>query len=81
MAKIKTTIEIDCDPFTGMGRQGDHFKSICENILHCEYYNPISTFFGNWTWEVEYENEEQQKEVKTFLTDLYNQDLCRYASW
>ena len=81
MAKIKTTIEIDCDPYTGMGRQGDHFKNICKNILHCEYYEPVSKFFGNWTWEVEYENEEQREAVKAFLTDLYNEGLCRYASW
>ena len=25
----KTTIEIDCDPWTGMGRQQDHYEHIC----------------------------------------------------
>lgn len=81
MAKIVTTIEIDCDPFTGMGRQGDHFRTICEKILHVEYYEPISRFFGCWEWKVEYESEEQQAQVKEFLTDLYNQGLARYCSW
>jgi len=81
MSYLKTTIEIDCDPFTGMGRQGDHFKHICENILHVDYYEPVNKFFGNWEWTVEYESKEQQDQVKDFLTDLYNQGLCRYASW
>lgn len=81
MEKIKTTIEIDCDPWTGMGRQANHFEVICKNILKCEYYEPISRCFGNWEWKVEYESKEQQQQVKEFLTDLYNKGLCRYASW
>ena len=81
MAKIKTTIEIDCDPFRGMGRQADYFRHICERILHCAYYNPISTFFGCWTWNVEYSDEEQQKQVKVYLIDLYERNIVRYASW
>ena len=78
---LKTTIEIDCDPWTGMGRQGDHFRAICENILHKEYWDPISKFFGCWTWEVEYETKEQRDIVEKFLKSLYHKGLCRYASW
>ena len=29
---MKTTIEIDCDPWTGMGRQQDHYEHICKMI-------------------------------------------------
>lgn len=78
---IHTTIEIDCDPWTGMGRQGDHFKTICKNILKCDYYEPVSKFFGCWTWEVTYANKEQQDAVAEFLRELYGMGLCRYASW
>jgi len=86
MDKIKlfpldTTIEIDCDPWTGMGRQENHFKHICDTILNCKYYDPISKWFGCWTWKVTYANEDQRIKVKEFLTNLYNQGLCRYASW
>lgn len=78
---INTTIEIDCDPWTGMGRQGDHFRHICENILHCDYYEPISKWFGNWTWEVKYKDREEQEKVAEFLKELYEEGRVRYISW
>ena len=28
----KSTIEIDCDPWRGMGRQEDYYLAICEMI-------------------------------------------------
>ena len=77
----KTTIEIDCDPWTGMGRQQNHYEYICKNIVGCEPQPRISAFFGCWTWPVEYQNQEQQEKTAEFLKDFYNRGLCRYASW
>lgn len=76
----ETTIEIDCDPWTGMGRQQTHYETICKKA-GLEPQPRISAFFGCWTWPVTYQNEEQQQIVKEYLTELYNQGLCRYASW
>ena len=64
----KTTIEIDCDPWTGMGRQQDHYEHICKNIV-------------GWEWPITYQTKEQQEKTAEFLKDLYNKGLCRYASW
>lgn len=75
-----TTIEIDCDPYTGMGRQEEHYKAVCEKA-GLEPQPRISAFFGCWTWPVTYQTVEQQQIVKDYLTDLYNKGLCRYASW
>lgn len=76
----RTTIEIDCDPFTGMGRQENHYKAACE-AAGLEPQPRISAFFGCWTWPVEYQSQEQQDKVKEYLTGLYNQGRIRYASW
>lgn len=78
---LKTTIEIDCDPWTGMGRQQDHYEHICRNIVGCEPQSRISACFGCWEWPITYQNQEQQDKTAEFLKDLYNKGLCRYASW
>lgn len=79
MEEIKTTIEIDCAPFTP--RPDEYFKYICNNILECDYYEPISKCFGCWEWDVTYKSKDQQDKVKTYLTGCYHKDLIRYASW
>ena len=76
----RTTIEVDCDPWTGMGRQEVHYKAACE-AAGLEPQPRISAFFGCWTWPVVYQNQEQQDKVKEYLTNLYNRGLVRYASW
>ena len=75
-----TTIEIDCDPWTGMGRQQSHYEAICK-LIGLKPQKRIGACFGCWTWPVTYQNKEQQEQVKEYLTDLYNRGLCRYASW
>ena len=77
---MKTTIEIDCDPWTGMGRQQDHYEHICK-MIGVEPQPRISACFGCWEWSITYQTAEQRENVKEFLTDLYNRGLCRYASW
>lgn len=76
-----TTIEIDCDPFTGMGRQQDHYEHICKNIVKCEPQSRISAFFGCWTWPITYKTKEQRDKTAEFLKGLYENGLVRYASW
>jgi len=40
-----STIEIDCDPCTGMGRQQNHYEAICK-LLNVKPEPRISAFFG-----------------------------------
>ena len=68
----KTTIEIDCDPWTGMGRQQTHYEHICKNIVGCEPQPRISASFGCWEWPITYQTKEQQDKTAEFLKDLYN---------
>ena len=77
---LKTTIEIDCDPWTGMGRQQDHYETLCKEI-GAEPQPRISAFFGCWEWPITYERKEQQEKAAAFLKDLYGKGLCRYCSW
>ena len=76
----KTTIEIDCDPWTGMGRQQDHYESICKAV-GLEPQPRIKAFFGCWEWPVTYQTKEQRGKVEEMLRDLYDRNLIRYASW
>ena len=76
----KSTIEIDCDPWKGMGRQEDYYLAICE-MINVEPQPRISAFFGCWEWEITYNSQEDENKVKAYLTDLYNNHIIRYASW
>ena len=75
-----STIEIDCDPCTGMGRQQNHYEAICK-LLNVKPEPRISAFFGCWEWPITYKTAEDEAKAKEFLPDLYNSGLCRYASW
>lgn len=77
---FRTTIEIDCDPFTGMGRQQDHYENLCK-LIGVEPQSRISACFGCWTWPITYQTKEQQDKAAEFLKNLYNSGRCRYASW
>jgi len=76
----KTTIEIDCDPFTGMGRQQNHYEACCK-LIGAEPQPRINAWFGCWEWPIVYQSQEDRDKVKEYLTNLYNEGLCRYASW
>ena len=76
----KSTIEIDCDPFTGMGRQQDYYEAICK-MIEAEPQPRISACFGCWEWPIKYKSAEDEAKVKEFLINLYNHHKCRYASW
>lgn len=70
---------IDCAP--GMPRPNVYYEDICEKILHIKPTEPLSTFFGAWTWKVDYESEEQRKKVGEFLSKCYKANLIRYGEW
>ena len=76
----KTTIEIDCDPWTGMGCQQDHYIACCE-LIGAEPQPRISACFGCWEWPITYKTKEDQKIVGNYLKSLYGQGRIRYASW
>ena len=59
---------IDCAP--GQVRPGEYFKHICEHILKVPYYEPVSTFFGCWTWRVTFQNKKQRDEAYSYLAGL-----------
>lgn len=77
---MRTTVVIDCDPWTGMGRQQDHYEACCK-LINFSPEPRISASFGCWEWPIEYRNREERDKVKAYLTDLYNDNLCRYAAW
>ena len=80
MKKINTTIEIDCEPFAP--RPDVYFQHIWNEILHRENNipEPISKFFGCWTWEITF-TEEEQNAVGEYIKSLYNSGKIRYGSW
>ena len=78
---MQTTIGIDCDPWTGCGRQQDYYEYICKNILNCEPQQRISASFGAWEWPATYQTQEQKDNVASYLKDLYAQGRIRGAIW
>lgn len=77
---LSTTIKIDCDPWTGMGRQQSHYEACC-NLIGVEPQPRTSAFFGCWSWPITYKTKEDQEKVGEFLKGLYHQGRIRYASW
>lgn len=77
---MKTTVEIDCEPFAP--RPNVYFEHIWKEILKRTdpVPEPVSKFFGNWTWDVEY-TEDEQSEVAEYIKDLYHKGNIRYGSW
>lgn len=76
----KSTIEIDCDPWQGMGLQQRYYEDICK-LIGVEPQKRISAVFGCWEWPIIYTSEEDVEKVEGYLSDLYHDGLCRYASW
>lgn len=75
---ITIDIHIDCAPTLRLQESlgKDVFK-----ILGQEYRNPDFTFFEGWTWENIQTTKEIQKKIREFLTNAYNKNLVRAASW
>jgi hypothetical protein len=76
------TIELDCAP--GSIRPGDLIGGVIKD-LGLPLREPVSMFFGNWTWDYSDIPEDKWKEThdvrKQRITDLYNSGFIRYGSW
>ena len=76
------TIEIDCPP--GGLRPGDLMQSICKDA-GLEYKEPVSKFFGHWTWDYSDMPEAEWKKVqpiaKRYIEKAYHRGIVRYGSW
>ena len=78
------TIELDCEP---IGPRPSAFIAGVMKDSGVEYDNrePISKFFGNWTWDFsEIPAELWKKAQPTFkerITALYYSGAIRYGSW
>jgi hypothetical protein len=76
------TIELDCPP--GGTRPGDLIGRVLEGIP-VNVGDPVSKFFGNWTWIVPEEAteayEEHRETVEERITALYHAGAIRYGSW
>ena len=78
----KQTVELDCPP--GSPRPDDLIGGILEGTGLKER-EPVSKFFGNWTWDYSDIPEEKWKRVKEIVAPkikkLYANGLIRYGSW
>ena len=86
-------IEIDGLP---LGHRPDYFYNLILNeimlknnlcrqwVLNVKKINPNTKIFGNWTWNLEIEDNiksEVQNIFKEKLELYYKNNLIRYASW
>ena len=76
------TIELDCAP--GTPRPDALLPQVLAGT-GLELDEPVSTFFGNWTWAVPADQEEKYLAAKPVLAErikaLYNAGAIRYGSW
>lgn len=76
------TIELDCAP--GYPRPGDLIDGVIKDT-GLSAREPVSKFFGQWTWDYSDVPQEEWKRIqptlKTRVTKLYNDGLIRYGSW
>ncbi len=76
------TIELDCP--VGSPRPGDLIGGVIKDT-DLKESQPVSTFFGNWTWEYNMSEEEWKKKIQPIIipriTALYNSGAIRYGSW
>lgn len=76
------TIDLDCAP--GGIRPGDLIGGvIADTGLAAK--EPVSKFFGNWTWDYSEVPAEEwlavNETIKSRIEELYNTGLIRYGSW
>lgn len=76
------TIELDCPP--GNPRPDDLYPNVIKG-LDLPTREPVSKFFGEFTWDYQDIPPEKWKKVQPILkeriTKLYNQGLIRWGSW
>lgn len=76
------TIELDCPP--GGIRPGDLIEGVIEGLGLPER-EPVSMFFGMWTWDytdIPTEQWEAAKpKLKERIVSLYNGGAIRWGSW
>ena len=70
---------IDCDPF--LPRPDLYARYVYEHILEREYQEPISKFFGAWTWPHIDVSETERRCVGEYLKRIYAEGKIRYAEW
>ena len=86
-------IEIDCPP---LSNRPDYFYNLILNeimlkndlcrqwVLNVKKINPNTKLFGNWTWNLDIEDNiksDVQSIFKEKLELYYNNKFIRYASW
>ena len=79
---MEKSISLDCQP--GVIRPGDLIGGVVEGTgLVVE--EPVSTSYGNWTWEFDSVSDEKWMEVQKIteprIRDLYKKGVIRYGSW
>ena len=76
------TIELDCAPMTP--RPDTYIKGVLKGT-GLKAGEPISTFFGCWTWAFDVPQEKWEKEIQPIVQPrieaLYHQGAIRYGSW
>lgn len=79
---MQQTIDLDCAP--GSPRPGDLIAGVIEGT-GLPAREPVSKFFGNWTWNYNDQSEELWLKARVILkkriTKLYNSGVIRYGSW
>ena len=81
MTEGRVILEIDCAPGTA---RPDTYATFVFNALGVEYKEPLSKFFGNWTWHIQTLKEVYdgvQPDISNYLKEQYNKGYIRYASW
>ena len=82
MPLVKCSIDLDCAP--GGIRPGDLIASVLKDT-GLEAGDPVSKFFGNWRWEIQYDEEKWDKEIRPVIRPrieaLYHSGAIRYGSW
>lgn len=79
--RIKISFVIDCAP--GSPRPDVYARKVFD-YLGIEYINPISKFFGAWTWCVEISEskyEDFSDWMQETMDDLYKRGHIRGAQW
>ncbi|AMM44896.1 hypothetical protein SP15_097 [Bacillus phage SP-15] len=76
------TIELDCAPLTP--RPDTYIEGVIKDT-GLELRKPVSTLFGNWTWDYSDVSDEVWEKAQPILeeriTKLHNQGSIRYGSW
>lgn len=79
---MEQTIELDCPP--GFPRPDDLIDGVIKDTI-LPKRNPVSKFFGNFTWDYQDIPADQWMQIKPILKErieaLYHSGAIRYGSW